>query len=81
MLVAMRFPAKITSSSIWVPYLLIELFYIDIPVVRTVGRIYGHVITKISRMDRLSHFLTHGAPLRVLRARAPLIMGLMGIGK
>ena len=32
---------------------------------RTVGRAYGHVITKI--------FLTHGAPLRALRAReAPL---------
>ena len=24
---------------------------------------YGHVITKFSRMGRLLHFLTHGAPL------------------
>ena len=24
---------------------------------------YGHVITKFSRMGRLPHFLTHGAPL------------------
>ena len=24
---------------------------------------YGHVITKFSRMDSLPHFLTHGAPL------------------
>ena len=24
---------------------------------------YGHVITKFSRMSRLLHFLTHGAPL------------------
>ena len=38
------------------------------PVVRTDGRaggrsVYGHVITKFSRMGRLLHFLTHGAPL------------------
>ena len=30
---------------------------------------YGHVITKFSRMGSLPHFLTHGAPLRALRAR------------
>ena len=44
------------------------------PVVRTDGRaggrlVYGHVITKFSRMGSLPHFLTHGAPLRALRAR------------
>ena len=33
---------------------------------RTVGRAYGHVITKFSRMDILLHFLTHGAPLLAL---------------
>ena len=38
------------------------------PVVRTDGlsggrSVYGHVITKFSRMDRLLHFLIHGAPL------------------
>ena len=33
------------------------------PVVRTDGRAYGHVITKFSRMGRSPHFLTHGAPL------------------
>ena len=38
------------------------------PVVRTDGRaggrsMYGHVITKFSRMGRLLYFLTHGAPL------------------
>ena len=40
--------------------------YIGIPVVRrTVGRsVYGHVITKFSRMGSLPHFLTHGAPLK-----------------
>ena len=44
------------------------------PVVRTDGRaggrlVYGHVITKFSRMGSLPHFVTHGAPLRALRAR------------
>ena len=40
---------------------------------QTDGRAYGHVITNfVFRMDRSLHFLTHGAPLRALRARAPL---------
>ena len=60
------------------PYLLIELFYIGMPVVRTDGRaggwsVYGHVITKFSRMGSLPHSFSHGAPLRASRARAPLI--------
>ena len=58
--------------------MLIELFYIGMPVVRTdsraigrsVGRsVYGHVIIKFSRMGSLPHFLTRGAPLSALRAR------------
>ena len=37
---------------------------------RTVRRsVYGHVISKFSRMGRLLHFLTHGIPLCALRAR------------
>ena len=39
------------------------------------GRSYGHVITKFSRMGKLPHFLSYGAPsTRALRARfvAPL---------
>ena len=40
-----------------VSYLLIKLFYIGMPVVRTDGRAYGHVITKISQMDGLPNFL------------------------
>ena len=33
------------------------------PVVQTDGRsVYGHVITKFSRMGRLLHFLSYGAP-------------------
>ena len=51
------------------PYLLIELFYIGMPVARTdswaVGRsVYGHMITKFSWMGSSPHFLTHGVPLR-----------------
>ena len=62
------------------PYLLIDLFFIGIPVLRTdslaFGRsggqpVYGHVITKFSRMGNLPHFLSHGAPLR---ARAQLLL-------
>ena len=56
------------------PYLLIELFYIGMPAVPTDGwaggrSVCGHVITKFSRMGSWPHFLTHGAPLRALRAR------------
>ena len=41
--------------------------------VRTDGRAYGHVITKFSRMGRLPHFLSYGAPSTcALRARVEL---------
>ena len=61
------------------PYLLIELFYIGIPVVRTDGRsgslsVYGQVITKFSRMGRLLHFLYPWCSAGKLRARAPLLV-------
>ena len=49
------------------------------PVVRTDGlsggraAVFGHVITKFSRMGRLLHFLTHGAPLaRLARASSTM---------
>ena len=46
---------------------------IGFPVVRTDGRAYGYVITKFSRMGRLPHFLSHGAPsTRAPRARVEL---------
>ena len=58
------FPPKYPRVAFGLPYLLIELFYIAMPVVRTDGlSVYGHVITKFSRMGTLLHFLTHGAPL------------------
>ena len=60
------------------PYLLVELFYIGIPVVRTDGRAYDHVITKISRMGRLPNFLTHGAPLRAWSSAIIIIFKLKG---
>ena len=46
-------------------------FYLPLPgkSVQTYGRAYGGVITKFSRMDSLPNFITHGAPLRSLRAR------------
>ena len=50
------------------PYLLIEFFtlvclWCGLTVGRAVGRsAYGHVITKFSRMGRLLHFLSYGAP-------------------
>ena len=51
--------------------MLIELFYIGMPVVwrdgREGGQAYVHVTTKISRMYRLPNFLTHGASLCALR--------------
>ena len=42
--------------------------FVSVPVVRTDGRTYGHVTTKISRMHRLPNFLTHGSPLRASHA-------------
>ena len=54
------------------PYLLIELFYIGMPVVWKDGRLvarseYGHVIIKFSRMGRLPNFFSYGAPRVELR--------------
>ena len=46
--VAMRFPAEKTRVAFGLPYLLIELFFIGMPVVRMDGRTYGLVTTKIS---------------------------------
>jgi len=43
--------------------------YPESPYGRTYGRTYGDVITKFSRMYSLLNFITHGAPLRELRAR------------
>ena len=65
----LRAAIQFSSAAFGLPYLLIELFYIGVPVVRTVGRTYGHGTSKISRMHRLPNFLTHGAPLRAHRAR------------
>ena len=63
----MRFPAKITSSCIWVAIpvdWIILHWYACGADGRSGGRsVYGHVITKFSRMGRLLHFFTHGAAL------------------
>ena len=50
--------------------MLIELFYIGMPVVwmdgQVGGRAYSHMTTKISRVHGLPKFLTQGVPLCVL---------------
>ena len=54
------------SHTCWLRYFTLVCLWCG----RTVGRsAYGPVITKFSRMGSLPHFLTHGAPLRALRAR------------
>ena len=56
------FPPKQPRVAFGLPYLLIKLFYIGMPVVRTDGgrSVYGHVITKFLGWVDL---LTHGASL------------------
>ena len=51
-------------------------YHICFPVVRTDGRAYGHVITKISRMDRLPNFRRHGAPLTRAKPATILVWDL-----
>ena len=65
---------RFLSVAFGLPYLLIELFDIGMPVVRTDSQagersVYGHVITKFSRMGSLPHFFTQGAPLRARELR------------
>ena len=67
----MRIPTKITLNCIWVAIpvdWVIWHWYAWVADGRSLGRaggraVYGHVITKFSRMGWLLHFLTHGAPL------------------
>ena len=67
----MRFPTKITWSCIWV--WLSYFLYACGADGRSGRRANGHVITKISRLGRLTNFPTHGALLRALGERgAPL---------
>ena len=52
---------------------MVEVFYIGMLVVRTDGLwVYGHVITKFSRMGRLPHFLAHGATLHESSSMIPV---------
>ena len=72
LLFSKRFPAKITASCIWVAIpvdWVVLQWYACGEDGQTVGRAYGHVITKFYRRGRLLHFLTDGAPLCPLRAR------------
>ena len=67
----MRFPANLTSSCIWVTipvdWVVLHSYACGADG-RSLGReggrsVYGHVITKFSRMGRLLYFLTNGASL------------------
>ena len=67
----MRIPTK-PWVAFGLPYLHVDWviwhWYAWVANGRSLGRaggrsVYGHVITKFSRMGRLLHFLTHGAPL------------------
>ena len=55
----------------WLSYFTLECLWYG----RTVGRMYGHVITKTSRQGRLPNFLTHCAPLRPLPSRGAPLLG------
>ena len=65
----MQFPGKITSScisvAIAVDWVILHWYACGADrQSQAVGQlVYGHVIAKFSRMSRLLHFLTHGAPL------------------
>ena len=78
----MRFPAKVTSSRIWVAIPVdwdILHWYACGADGRSLGRaVYGHVITKFSRMGRLLHFLTHGTPLARFARESSFIFFLIG---
>ena len=71
----MQFPAKITSS--YHTCMLIKLFYIGMPVVRTEGRfarslgraVNGHVITNLALRLRKGASRARGAPLIVVRTK------------
>ena len=54
---------------------------IGMPVVQAVGRsVYGHVITKLSRMGSLPDFLTHGAPqVRLAHQSSAMTFSFIGI--
>ena len=58
----MQFSAKITSSCIWVA-IPVDGVILHWYACGADGRAEGHVITKISRMGRLPHFLRCGARL------------------
>ena len=78
----MPFLAKVTSSRIWVAIPVnwdILHWYACGADGRSLGwALYGHMITKFSRMGRLLHFLTHGAPLAHFARESSSIFFLIG---
>ena len=56
----MRFPVQITRVAFGLPYLLIDLLYIGIPVVRTDGRLLGRAVhEKLKARGDPSAFSAH----------------------
>ena len=73
----MQLPVKTTSSCIWIA-IPVDCVILHWYACGADGRwggqlVYGHVITKFSRMGSLPDFLTHGAALRASHMRAPLL--------
>ena len=71
----MRFPAKNPRVAFGLPYLLIELFYVGMPVVRMGVR----TVTRLTKiLGCIPNFLTHGAPLKALLSQR-ILLNLSGI--
>ena len=83
----MRFPAKITSSCIWVAvpvdWVILDWYACGADGRsrgRAIGRsVYGHVITNFSRMARILHFRSHGAPLTPFALESAAIIIIISI--
>ena len=71
----MRFPAKYPLVAFGLPYLLIELFYVGMPVVRMGVR----TVTRLTKiLVCIPNFVTHGAPLKALLSQH-ILLNLSGI--
>ena len=73
--VTMRFPSKNPRVAFGLPYLLIELFYVGMPVVRMGVR----TVTRLTKiLGCIPNFLTHGAPVKALLSQR-ILLNLSGI--
>ena len=70
----MRFSANKTRVAFGLPYLLIELFYIDMPVVRTGARIVTWLPKFLGCIDNQIFLPVVLRRARLVRSRVPLVM-------